>query len=795
MLRNYILVAIRNLWRHRLFSGINVVGLAISMSICLLALSLLINQLSYDTFHEQGESIYRVTSERKEGEFSVRFATAPPPMAPALETQFSGIGQTQLIQRGLQGDLKANDKIIPVNGLLVSEGFFNFFSFELLRGDKATVLKEPFSVVLTEAVAKKFFGDSHAVGEVMSLPGYGDFTVTGIVQDPPANTHIQFEILASYSTQVSLENQQQDSRVSTNWNNLNETYVYFTLQPGTDTQSLVDFFNRISETSYTEAHRRVTFGIQPLAEITPSNGYSNQLSPTLPGVFLYFLGGIVIVVMLSACFNYTNLSIARALTRAREVGIRKTAGASRLQLFTQFMTEAIIIALLALSVAMFSLEPLKQAFLSILDAEGRTIIRFAEVHTIVYWFVLFAVITGFIAGAIPALMLSKFNPVTVLKSSGNLKLIGRLGMRKTLIAFQFMLSLMFIMTTLMVYQQFDFALTKDLGFIRDHILTIELQGNDPQPLKQALLQHKQVVSVSAAAYVPVTGRLYTNYMKLSNGVDSVNIAYMSADTDYLETLQLTLVAGNAMPEQPSDREQFILLNEHATKTLGYTRAADAVGQPVRIAGRDLIIAGVVQDFHYEPVSKPIGDFALRHLPDEFNLVNVKVTSASLPSTMQELEAIWKRLDPVHAFQCRTMDETINDALVGYRIIVNVIGYVSFLAISIACLGLLGMTIYVMQTRKKEVGIRKVLGATERELVVHLSRGFFLILMLAAAIAIPAAYWANTTFWIDHLAYKTNVGASVFLLSFAVVLVLGLITIGSQTWRAAKTNPVNVLRNE
>lgn len=796
MISSYLKIALRSMMKHRIFSFINVFGLAISLSACLLILSIIVVQYYYDDFHQDAEHIYRLTSmHHKQGEPSRTFATAPAALAEYLQMHYPEIEKTVLLKKGLNGDFTAQDKTISTSGLYASEDFLQTFTFPLLSGNPRTALKEPFSLVITEEVAQKFFGQQDPLGQVVSLENVGGFTITGVMAKPPQQTHIKFEVLASLSTLAALERQGKSAAKTDSWQALYDHYLYIKLREGADIKQLATSFPQISAEHYQDSDPvRADFGYQPLTDITPGGHVNNQLAPTMPAMMIYFLGGLVLVVMLSACFNYTNLSVARALSRAKEVGVRKLVGAKRTQLFMQFVTEAVVVALLALIAAILLLQVLEPAFYSILEEEGRSVISFASGYNIYLYFAVFALLVGLLAGVFPALMFSRFNLVQVLKNLSGMKVMKGMSWRKMLITTQFALSFIFLLSSLIIYQQFQYSVNKDMGFESENILQVDLQGTSYEQYRQLVSQHKDVQGVSATSYVLGSGYVHADYFKKSAD-DSLLISYVSASPSFVENMELEILAGSNFPEQSNpEHEEFIVLNEYAVKALGYASPMEAVGDLLTIANQEVRIRGVVKDFHYLPVMERIESFALRYRPQEFAHMQIKLSSTNIQATLTELKELWTQLEEVRPFEAKFFDEHLEEALAGLSILMKVIGYVAFLSISIACLGFLGIAIYTAEIKMKEISIRKVLGAELHQLSFYFMKNFLLLLLISIIIGLPVAYFLNSL-WLNNLAYRTEIGVGSLLLGSAGLLVLGMLIVGSQALKLAFVNPLQSLKEE
>jgi putative ABC transport system permease protein len=802
MFKNYLKISVRSLWNHRFFSGINIFGLAISMSVCLLLLMLLVDQYSYDRFHANKDRLYRVISGRTESTVKeINLATAPMPIATVLKEEYPGVEEVVRIRRNFSGDGEANDKNIPVEGLYVDESFLTVFDFEWIKGDKASALAGPNSIVLTDETARKFFGEKDPLGKTFKVGEWGDFVITGLIEKPPRRSHIQFQVLTSIAALEGFEEREMLYPSIANWVNLNDSYTYFLMHEGQDIASIKAAIPGMIDKYYADQKTvNYALAIQAFGNISPGISYGNELSGGIPQNILFFLIGLVSVILASACFNYTNLSIARALTRAREVGIRKVVGAVRMQIVAQFLCEAIIIALLALGMASVTLEFLIPGFYN-LHPELANHIELERSWEVYALFIGFSVLVGLIAGIIPAVHLSSFRPVQVLKGMMGMKNSSRrMPLRKLLTITQFTLSLVFIISVSLIYQQLNYMNAMDLGFSAENIVNVYMAGNDYEVVKRKFSAHKDVKNVSFSSLIPATGSMETTVYINPQSADSVSMAHLYVDPNYIENLELELLAGNNFPADAStEHEQYIILNEIAAKRLNYSENDDpleALGQPVNIQDSEtqLTIIGVVKSFHFKDTHSPLGPLMLRFNPNRVHHANLRLSSNHLPATLEELEEIWGEMDPVHQFDYAFFDEQVAENYITLNIMIKVIGFTALLAITLACLGLLGMATYTAETRLREVGIRKVLGANERVLIFLLSKGFLWLLGISVVIGLPVAYFVNQI-WLQEFAFRIDINFGTMLLATSLLLGLGLLTIVSQTFRAAKSNPIEVLRND
>jgi putative ABC transport system permease protein len=801
MFRSYFIIAIRTILKNKVFSGINIIGLGVSMSVSLLILLMVADQYSWDIDNPNKDRVYRINSKSNAGDDAV-FATAPAPLATQLKQEYAGLEKVTTISRFWANAHRGNG-ILPFSGFYASAEFPEVMQPVWEKGDPGTALQEPFSLVLSREMAGKIYGKEDPLGKTLRVESsggglLGNFKITGILGKTAHRSHLQYDVLVSFSTIASLEKSSYLSLSLGDWQNLSNYYVYVLLKENQTVANLEPVLNRIVKRNIPERKEFSvgSFQVQRLRAINPGPAnMTNNPGYVLKAPIIYLFAGLAIVVMLSACVNYTNLSIARALKRAREVGIRKVSGALRSQIIFQFLLEAIVIALLSLGIAVGLLQILRPAFYSI-DPETRELFHL-EGSPIVYGaFVVFAVLIGIVSGWIPALYLSRFQPVQVLKNLAGVRLFSRMTLRKGLVMFQFILSLVFIITAIVAYRQFNHVISADLGYQTDDVVHVNLKGQSYDRYRQAVASLAEVVSVSGSSQIPSSGENNNISLKKADGTDSLEAGAMSVDPHFVSLMQMKLIAGRTFPQLDSSAgERYVILNETAAARLKLGSPAEVVGQQVFLNQKPVEIIGVVKDFVYRTVQDKTGPVVLRNLAGEMRYANIRIKSRDINSTTGSLESVWKKVHPQFPFQYEFFNDTLTRTHSGgFNIIMKVVGLAGFLAIVIACLGLLGMVMYSTEARIKEVSIRKILGADVRQVVLLLSRGFLVLMALAILIAVPAAVFINSL-WLQNYAYRIEVGAGIVLTGVGVLLLLGLITIGSQVVKAALSNPADTLRSE
>ncbi len=798
MFKNYLITAIRSILKHKTFALINIIGLAISMAVCLLMISLLTDQLNIDEFHVNKDRIYRViTHSTFNNNPGSSFATSPGPITPLMIKGQTGVkAAVRIAEIGGNRDIDIGNKILSVNGLYAEHGFFQMFSFNLKEGNPSNALKSPLSIVLTETTATKLFGFENALNKVVNIEGVGEFTITGIAEDPPKDSHIQFNSLRSYATIPILEKSEKMRNISDDWKNLYMGYNYIMLNDDVSPASLSPILNRASEQHYHDSQPvKASFELQPFAEISPTNtDLSNNLGFSVPWIGLLALSGLALIVMFSACFNYGNSSIARSLLRAKEVGIRKVSGAGKKHIVFQFICESIIISVVSLTVAFVIYRFLVPAFYN-LDPHIPQIIRLKTTPEIVIYFLLFAVAIGIIAGIIPALYMSKMNTLQVLKKLKTLKMVKGMNIRKALVVVQFTLSLIFIITATIVYQQFKFAMAFDLGFDRENIINIQLQGNDYHAFKNEFSKIPEVENISFCGFLPGVGRVRTGDVKFEDPTDSINLAFIPVDQEFMSNLKVPLIAGSGFPDiMPDSAEQYIIVNEAVLERFKMGRPDEAINKVLDVEGELLKVIGVIGDFYYDRIDNNQSNFGFRYLPNDFAVANLKISTTDLPQTIDKIKSSWLAIDEVHEVDYDFFEEDIKGAYIQFIILTKIVGFCAFLAIVLAGLGLLGMAIYTTQSRIKEIGVRKVLGASVAGLVYLLSRGYLIMLLIASVIAIPIAYFLNGL-WLAEMVNRVDIGWAMLASGTMIMLLIGVGTITSQTIKAAQSNPVDSLQSD
>ncbi len=800
MLKNYFKIALRNLRKHKLFSVINLFGLALCLSFCLLVIVLINDQNRFDRFHPRGEELYRVNTiaHRKDGG-TEPYASSPYPLGAALQSESPAIENVVRLAEGLQGEAKHGDLTVRVRGFFTEPDFLNVFGFTLERGNPATALAAPNAIVLTHETAQKFFGANDPLGQTLSVEGCGDFVVTGVLKEAPGKTHLEFEALGSALALPLLEKEKRINPVLDDWNNYYMSYTYVRLRSGTRAEDVQPALVKIPQKFYGNLKLETrdqgySFELQPLNKITPGPVLSNNLGKGMPQIVLVFLGVLALVGMVAAVFNYTNLTLARSLARAKEVGIRKVTGASRAHLFYQFMGEAILMALLALAGAEIFLRALLIPGFEQLQLAQSLEIDFVIDAKIYLYFIGFAILIGSLAGLLPAALISAFQPTQVLKDLSKVRFFARITLRKALMVLQFALALVLVIVLTVMYKQVDYALRLDYGFAWQNVINVDLQGRPYQVVATAMARHSGVTNYSASSHNMGTWEDSSIDIRKTESEEPITVRDYSVDARFIENFGLTLAAGNNFKAEATYQAS-VLVNQKFLERFRLGAPQEAIGQTLIIGDSERVqIAGVVQNFIFKPLVYELQPLLLRHDPESWRVLNLKINGPDAASVIAHCTNEWKALDSAHPLQYKFYEEVLQDVYKMFRDIIFMVGFLSLLAFTISMLGLLGIATFTAETKIKEVGVRKVLGADVSQLVLLLSRHYMILLGVAALIAVPFSLWLANLL-LQQFAFRITLGPSVILPGLLVVFMTGAITVGWQALRAALTNPVQALRYE
>ncbi|MCW3110130.1 MAG: hypothetical protein JWQ09_4636 [Segetibacter sp.] len=786
MLQNYLKIGWRNITKHKLFSFINIFGLASGMTVCMLAMIKIKDAYDYDTFHPNSEKSYRIITNlnRKNGEHFL-CASSPLPLASYLKNNYNTIDKSSSVY--FSGyEVTVDDKKLSAKEAFVDADFYTIFGFKLISGTPAT---RPQTVVLTSETAERFFGKNNPIGQTITIGTSVGFLVTGVLGKPPFPSHLRFDLLASTSAIPLLR----EDKTTRDWTDEAAAYTYVQLKAGASRGTLENVLKNVTKQVNTilppSSGKSFVFDTQPLNDISPGTKpmYNITGEPIFPNLAIFALIGISMLLL--AFFNYVNLTLARSLDRAREVGIRKVAGALKHHLILQFLSESVLVAIFA-----FCLAYLQLKLISTLPTVNRIIGDASQDKTLWLYFIVFTILTGLFAGWIPARVLSSFQPVRVLKGKFNTRLFGGVGLRKTLTVIQFAISLIAIVTLAVFYRQSVYMATADYGFERERILNIQLPQHSYEKTATALSSAPGIEQVSGTSDMLGFSGGDTRFIKREKISDSLNAAYFSVTPSFIKNMGIQLIAGENLPAASDKDAHFVLINEEASRVLKFKNPSDAAGKLVWINdSANYIVSGVVKDFHYASFLRPIQPLLLANQPNELRTLNLKVARGAEQTIMPSVERIWKKLYPNQPFKADWFDKQLYDQHL-HKDDLMFIGLLTTMALSIACLGLLGMVIFTTKNRAKEVGIRRVMGAKVGQVIVTISREFIGLLLLSVCIGLPVGFFAGKEF-LQQYAYRIPLSFGILAGSAAALLFLGGLTIGWQTYRTALTNPAKSLRTE
>lgn len=797
MLKSYLKIAIRSFQKNRLVSFINIFGLGLSMSVGMMIMIRVQDQFSYDNFHPYPNRTYRIISEykKKDGE-KWKMASTPLPLNEAFSKEGNAVQSSVNIYPALNGKALVEGKEFYLNGAFTESSFFKVFGFTLESGSPATALQSPNSVIISKSTATKFFGNKNPIGKVISMENGASFIIRGVLNDIPGKSHIHFDAFASYSSVMQLEKDKILPEKSGDWYAFNTAYTYILLKKNVSSTVFSRQLSFIAnDLNKNNKDGTASFGLQRIDKITPGTTYlDNEIGNGSSWSKIYFEAGFALLILLAACFNYTNLTIARALTRAKEVGIRKIVGARRSQVFIQYVIESVLLALLSLGFA-WGILSFVIRYAPFNDDYEFIPSSFHYNFPLIGCSIGFALFTGVLAGIAPAWILSSFKPLRVLKNLSTAKIFGKISLQKVFIVFQYSLSLTIIIFLFAFYRQFSLLANADPGFKKNNVMVIPLKGLDAKIASQKISGISGITSVAAMS--SIFGKHFQGMnmpVWLSNKKDALPLNYYYADAKFIPDMKMDFVAGKNFSITNSDEENTIILNEKAVHTLGIRNIQKAVGEKLWINDSTrLEVIGVLKDFTYEGAGRPIAPLAFRDKKNAYNYLYVSATNGDKNKLESRIEHTWNSFAPSQPFTFSWLDEVIDQAN-SQKATVSLLGYLAFIALSIASLGLLGLVIYSIEVKRKEISIRKIIGASEKQIIRMLSKSFIKLIIIAGLIAMPLGYITGFLF-LQNFSHRINFGVWNVLLCFFFLLSIGLVTIISQTYKAATANPVDSLRSE
>ncbi|MEM8599928.1 MAG: ABC transporter permease [Bacteroidota bacterium] len=801
MLRTTLKVAWRALLRRKGTTALNVAGLALGLAGALLIALWVQHERSYDRFHANGDRIYRVVVDYITGGRVAENGFTQGVLAPTLEADYPEV--VEAIRLTSTGNvLRVGDRQFDESDLAYADAdLFAVFDFPLLHGDPATALTEPFTIVLTEAMARKYFDRTDVVGETMDTNDGVSFTVTGVAEAAPETSSVQADGLISM---VTLEQNGPDWMWG-NWFATNfQTYIL--LQEGvtqaTMEAKMVEMFDRYARADGETFDASLVFRMEPLETMYLTSKRDGVPHGSLANVYLFSV--IAVFLVLIACINFANLSTARSLERAKEVGVRKTVGGTRGSLAAQFLTEAVMLTTASMALGLLLVQTVLPAFERLTEKSLSLATLGLPTWSLVLLLVGSAITVGVLAGAYPAFVLTRFRPAAVLKGTFRTSARGA-ALRKGLVVLQFAISIALIAATALVFRQLDYMQARDLGFAANteegRLLEVPFGGDEQvlaqyDALKAQLVALPGVVEATGSQTLPGYGSPSAGgIVEGPDGTEqNVSVDLYMVDFDFLDVMDLEIVAGRGFdPAFSTDSSSSYLLNETAAREYGYANVADAVGKDAGFWGRGGTIIGIVEDFHPYGLRSEIPTLGMR-IENRITRYTLRLKTNDLPATIASIEDLWKTAVPHRPFSYHFVDETFDEQYRAETRFGQVFGVFAALAIFIACLGLFGLASFTAAQRTKEIGVRKVLGASVPGLVALLTKDFLVLVAVGFAVAVPVV-WYGMNQWLADFAYRTNVGLVVFLVAGGLALGVALLTVASQSLRAATADPIKALRYE
>ena len=794
MIKNYLLLAIKHLKKQKVFSVINILGLTVGITCCLMIFLFIMNELSYDNFHKNGKNIYRVLRVGNNNGERREIPYLSPPYGPTLVSDYPDAIQKQVrIMKDNNLISYNNISFNETNIYLTDKNFFNFFDFHLLKGDTATVLKDPNSIVLTQTAAKKYFGNDDPIGKTLEFNKKQQLKVTGIAADVPINSHLQFDMVIPLELYRPM-----NPDWFTQWPN-NGLFTYVQLNPAVDPKQLSkqfpSFMDKYLGEFFATAGFKMGLTIQPLKDVYFATDALDKVKHGYKKMVYIFMS-IAILILLIACINFINLATARATDRSKEVGLRKVLGAVRKQLVSQFMMESILFATVA-SILSFGLaQILMPAYTNLL---GYQLPSFWN-DTRVYGFIIAVIIiVGLLAGSYPAFLLSSFTPIESLKGKLKTGLKGAF-FRKALVVFQFGISVLLIVSVIVIMSQMNYLRNTDLGFNKEQSMIVRFDNLSisakKKQFKIELLSIPVINSVSLMSGEP--GGFHDGYSFESQAKPDEKMMFSTefTDLDFVKTLGLKIIAGRDLSESfTTDSAQAVLINRNAANKLGYT-PEQAIGKWIKNVSRDSVrrtIVGVVEDYHYVSLKDPIGPLVISPGRDR-RLALIKLKTDRMQSTIASIKKIYTAAAPDYPFEYKFLDEQFDRHYKTEAKQQAVLGIFSAIAIFIACLGLFGLASYTAIKRTKEIGVRKVLGSSIQNICFLLSKDLLRPVLLGTLLATPVGYYAMHK-WLQGFAYRIDIHWGMFAVAVFTAMVIALLTVGSQAIKAALANPIKSLRTE
>jgi putative ABC transport system permease protein len=798
MLKNYLKVAFVNLKKHKAFSFINIFGLAIGMACCILIAAYVFHELSFDRFHEKADRIYRLRSDLKIAGEELVVPKSSPPMADYLVQNYPEVIDAVRLRSIGRVPIRYKENLDYEDNIFFADNsVFDIFSFPFIKGDPRTALSTAHSCVITEDLAHKYFGLEDPIGKLLNLNDQSDFTVTGVMENVPHNSHFSFNILCSFETYA--RNNKPDMN---KWLSINN-YTYILLAEGADYRQLELKLPAMIEKNIGVMLKYVKgellLSLQPLTSIHLRSDLMQEISGNSNIVYVYIFSAIALFILAIACINFMNLSTARSASRAREVGMRKVLGADRGKIIRQFLSESILNSIISCVMALIIVDLTLPLFRSISGIDLR--IDYAQNFWLIPVLVGLAIFVGLIAGSYPAFFLSAFQTTRILKGEYR---AGKAGnrFRSVLVVGQFAISVALIIGTIVVFNQLNYMKKTKLGFQKDQVVVIPVSDESTlsslEPIRQELENYIGIVRVAASSHVPGQTTYFNPF--LPEGFALNEMQYMGelyVDHSFIPTMGIEIVAGRNFSEEfTTDTSESVIINETAAQKFGWENPVGKTIGEVSASNKitKYTVIGVVKDFHMESLRKRITPLFIGCTTHYINSLSIRIKTENIPSTLSFLEKKIGEFDPYRPFEYAFLDDSFDAQYKSEEKLSRVFSYFAILGVFIACLGLFGLASFTAEQRTKEIGIRKVLGASVSGIVLLLSKEFTKWVLIANVIAWPLAYFISRI-WLQGFAYRTSLKLSAFVFAAVISISIAVLTVSYQAIRSAVTDPVDSLRNE
>lgn len=810
MLKNFFKTAWRNIVRHKTYSIINFIGLTCGLTLAMLIFAYVRSELSYDKFHTHANRLYRFGYTVPNG---LKIASVPPPIAVTLRDYFPQVEEVARVY-GRNVSISMEDETTAfeeTNVFFVDSAFTKMFTLEFVKGNPNRALHDKYTLLINEEMATKYFGDKDPIGESLTFSGRADFKVIGVVKNFPENSHLRFNMLATYDDMYELEDAQTEIVLRKNFEQnfvISHSYTYVLLKPGevysTINNQMDDFVKKYALPSRQMGQK---FSLMPITDLHLKSEFQGEPTPTntLSSIYIFIAAGLLTLII--ACINYINLSTAQSLTRIKEIGIRKILGSMKSQLIVQFLAESFIFCLIALLISFVAFE-FTLPLLNQLTGKHLEFTTSVDASMFVLSLILLLFIT-LLAGGYPAYFVTRFESVNALKTANIGQ--GNQFMRKTLVVVQLTIACALLSGSILIIRQLNYLQNRPLGFNREHVINIPLHSENMngffqqtdstfrqrlQTFRDILEAKSGIIHTTLSSGSPGTGAVYRGTTPEGfTEEENMLAANLAVDYDFLSAYGMELRAGRSFSrDYGTDAKEAFIVNEAAVQEFKWGSPEEALGKTINREGKKGSVIGVVKDFNFASLTTPITALVASIDPNQFNTLSVKFENSNVKDVLQNVEKEWVALFPEKAFQYTFLTEQLNQQYANFRNFGSIIQSFSIIAILISCLGVYGLVLFVVQRKVKEIGVRKVLGATVPSLLVLIYKDFALLLLLGFTLAVPVS-WYLLQQWLTNFTYRIEIGFLTYALSFVLILIIVSLTISYQAFRAAQANPVKSLRSE